>query len=195
MARRIGDRGVDRVSGFRGLELHGGAGWIRRAVVGLDLGVAVAHEVFRREIHGPAMRGMAVRGARPRGDPATAVREAENPHAGGVLPGHQVVVPAVLAEAEQHGGVLDAGAVVDNSHRQACFRRLGRVICGPAVECANGDADAGGAGPARVLQSLGEDIVESGCEEPCDALERAVVDPGADRPGGRNGGVSHARPP
>ena len=195
VARCTGDRGADHFRGYRGLELHGGAGWIGRAVVVPDLGVAPAHEVFRLEIHGPALPDVAVRRARPRGDPAAAVREAENPHAGGVLAGHQVVAPAVLAEAQQDRGVLDACAVVGNGHRQGFFGRIGRAVVGLAVVCGDGDADAGGAGPAGVLKSLREDVVESGCEEPRDALERAVVDPGADGRGGRIGGVCHVGSP
>ena len=138
------------------------------------------------------MPDMAVRRARPRGDPAAAVSEAQYPHAGGVLAGHQVVAPAVLAEAQQDRGVLDAGAVVGDGHGQGCFGRLGRAVGGLANGCADGDAAAGGAGSACVLQSLDENFVESGCKESRDALQRAVVDPGANGRGGRIGCVCHA---
>ena len=122
VARRTGDRGADHVGGLGGLELHGGAGWIGGAVVVPDVGVAPAHEVFGLKIDRPAMPDMAVRRACPRGDPAAAVREAEDSHARGVLAGHQILAPAVLAEAQQDRGVVDAGAVVGDGHREARFR-------------------------------------------------------------------------
>ena len=74
---------------------------------------------------------------------------------------HKVVGPAVLAEAQQNGGVVDAGAVVGDGHREARFGRLGRVA-GGLGQCLHGDVDSGGSGAARVLQGFEEDFDRGG---------------------------------
>ena len=127
VTRRTGEGGADHVGGLGSLEPYGRAGWIGRAVVAPHQGVAPAGEVFRFEVHEPTLPGRAVGRACARRYPAAVVGKAQDPHAGGVLAGHKVVIPAVLAEAQQDGGVLDAGAVVGDGHRKARFGRLGRA--------------------------------------------------------------------
>ena len=107
-------------------------------------------------------------------------REAQHAHAGGILAAYQVLAPAILAERQQDGGIGDAGAVV-----------VTVTVRGPvSAGAGDGDADPRGAGPAAVLQGLGEDIRERGGERPRDAPDGAVVNAGAD---GR--GVVHVRSP
>ena len=61
---------------------------------------------------------------------------------GGVLAADEVVGPAILAEAQQDGGIGDAGAVVGDGDGEARFaaRLVGKR--------ADGDADPGGAAAA-----------------------------------------------
>ena len=78
----------------------------------MDFGLGVAQEMFRGQIDPPAGHGVAIRRARPRRHGAAAARQAGEAEAGGVLAPDQVVGPAVLAEAQEDGGVGDAAAVV-----------------------------------------------------------------------------------
>ena len=194
VARGTGERGADHVGRLRGLEPYSCAGRIGRAVVASDQGFALAREVLRREVHGPALPGMAVVRTWARGYPAASVCEAQDPHARGVFAGHKVVGPAVLAEAQQDRGVLDAGAVVGDGHRKARFGRLGRVAGGLA-QCLHGDADSGGPGAARVLQDFEEYLDRAGSPELRNAFERALVDPGANGRSRPIGVVGHAESP
>ena len=168
------------VLGLGGLERDGGAVWPGRAVVRVNLGRGLAEEMLRRKLDVPSGRSRTIGAARPGGDRAAAPREAQHAHAGGILAAHQVLAPAVLAERQQDGGIGDAGAVVGHGDGQ-----------GPGIGGAGeGNADPRGAGPAAVLQGLGEDIRERGGERPRDAPDGAVVNAGAD---GR--GVVHVRSP
>ena len=78
----------------------------------MDGGLGLAQEMFRGEIDAPAGHGAAIRRARPRRHGAAAARQAGEAEAGSVLAADQVVGPAVLAEAQEDGGICDAAAVV-----------------------------------------------------------------------------------
>ena len=118
-----------------------------------------------REVDAPAGNGAAVGSTGPGGDGAAPAREAQHPHPGRVLGGHQRLAPAVLAEREEDGRVGDAGPVVGDGHRE-----------GAALGAGDDDAHPRGIGPAGVLQELGEDVAERRGEGPRDALQGAVVD-------------------
>ena len=167
--------------GLRRLEADGGAVRPGRGVVGLHLGLRLAQEMLGGEVDPPTRHGFAVRAPGPGRDGAAAPREAEHAHPGGVLAADQVLVPAVLAERQQHGGLGDAGAVVRDRDGQ-----------GAGLGAADGDADAGGAAPAAVLKSLGEGVREPGGIHPRDAADGALMDAGAD---GGGGGIVHGRSP
>ena len=158
------------VLGLGRLERDGGAARPGRGFVGMHLGLGLAQEMLRREVDAPSGRGRTIGVAWPRRDRAAAPREAQHAHAGRVLAAHQFLAPAVLAERQQDGGIGDAGAVVGHGDGQGAG--IGRA--------GDGDADPGGAGPAAVLQGLGEDIRERGGERPRDAPDGAVVNAGAD---------------
>ena len=161
------DRAADflGILGLRGLEGDGGALGPGRGVVRLHLRLGLAQEMIGRELDAPAGRSRTVRVAGPRRDRAAAPREAEHSHAGGVLAADEVLVPAVLAERQQDGGIDDAGAVVgDGDGERTGFGGTG-----------DGDADPGRAGPACVLQRLGEDIERPGGKGAGDASDGAVV--------------------
>ena len=135
---RIADRG----GGFGGFERYRRAMRERRAVIGVNPGLRLTQEMFRGEIDPPAGQGMAVRRTRPRGDRAAAARQARETEPGGVLAADEVVGPAILAEAQQDGGIGDAGAVVGDGDGETRFaaRLVGKR--------ADGDADPGGAAAA-----------------------------------------------
>ena len=174
LADRIGVLGLGRLEG------DGGPAGIWRGVVGLNLRLGLAEKMLRQELDTPSGRRFAVRGARPGRDGAAAPREAEHPHAGGVLSRHQVLVPAVLAERQQDARVDDAGAVVGHGDGE-------RAGIGRAGE---GNAHPRGAGTTCVLQDLCKRIGQGGGERPRDAPDGAFVNAGAD---GR--GVVHVRSP
>ena len=135
---RIADRGGDLCR----LERYRRPVRERRAVIGVNLGLRLTQEMFRGEIDPPAGQGIAVRRTRPRGDRAAAARQARETEAGGVLAADEVVGPAILAEAQQDGGIGDAGAVVGDGDGETRFaaRLVGKR--------ADGDADPGGAAAA-----------------------------------------------
>ena len=157
-----------------GLGDEGDRGAVRRgrAVVGQDRGLVAAEEGVRGELDAPARAAASVRQAEARGDGAAAPRERVDADPGRVLGGGDGLVPAALAEGEQQGGVGDAGAVVGAGDEVAAM-----------PERRDGDVEGGGAAAARVLQELGEGVVLGRVEEPGDAVDRAVGDPGADRGG------------
>ena len=132
----------DRGGGFGGLERYRRPVRERRAVIGVDLGLRLAQEMFRREFDAPARQGMAVRRPRARGDRAAAARQAGETEAGGVLAADQVVGPAILADAQQDGGIGDAGSVVGNGDGET------RFAARPVGKRADGNADPGGAAAA-----------------------------------------------
>ena len=92
-----------------------------------------------------------------------------------------VLVPAALAEGEQHGRVGDAVAVVADSDADGG----GSLVL---LDDLRDDCDAGGAAAARVLDQLGERLGEPGIEEAGDAVDGAVVDAGPDRAGDTRAG-------
>ena len=104
-----------------------------QAVIGADFGLRLTQEMFRGEIDPPAGQGMAVRRTRPRGDRAAAARQARETEAGGVLAADEVVGPAILAEAQQDGGIGDAGAVVGDGDGETEFRRTGWSVSVPTA--------------------------------------------------------------
>ena len=168
------------VLGLGRLEGDGGPAGIWRGVVGLNFRLGLAEKMRRQKLDTPSGRGLTVRGARPGRDGAAAPREAEHPHAGGVLSRHQVLAPAVLAERQQDGRVHDSGAVVGHGDGEGAG--IGRA--------GDGNADPRGAGTAGVLQGFREHLADAGGEGPRDAPDGAVVNAGAD---GRS--VVHVRSP
>ena len=147
---------------------------------------ASAQEMFRGEIDPPTRLGLAVRRSWPRRYRTTAARQARETEAGGVLAPDQVVGPAVLAEAQEDGGIGDAAAVVGDGDGETGF--AGRSI----GERGDGDPHLRGVGTTAVLQRLGHDIRKRAGVNPRDPPDGAVVDAGADRPGGRTGNLGHA---
>ena len=122
---------------------------VGRGVVEPHFGVLLAQEMRRCENDAPAGRGVAVWSPGPGCYRAAAPREAQESHAGGVFAVDQVLVPAVLAERQQDGGIGDAGAVVRDGYGQ------GDLAGGAA---ADGDPDPARAGSASVLQRFGENV-------------------------------------
>ena len=152
----------------------------RRAVAGANLGFPLPQKMRGREIDGPAGRGLPVRGTGPRGDGAAAARQAGETEAGGVLATDQVRVPSVLAEAQQHGGISNARAIVGDGDGEGRPARSGGAVCRVLVQGGDRNTHARGAGAAAVLERFEEDVGESGCVNPGDAPDGAVVDAGAD---------------
>ena len=112
------------------------------------------------------------------------------PEPGGVLAADQIVGPAVLAEAQQHGGIGDADAVVGDSDRE---RRLGRRVGVFVVGTLDRNTHPRGAGAAGVLEKLCEDLREGGGIGAGDAPDGALVDAGTDRAGREMDGTGHGR--
>ena len=172
------DASADGLGVIGRAERDGGAVRVGRGVVGVDFGFGLAEKMLGREVDAPARGGLAVRRARAGRDGAAAPREAEHAHTGRVLAAHQVLAPAVLGERQQDTRVGDAGAVVGHGHG------------GVALGAGDGDMDPPGAGPAGVLQNLGEGVGECRGKHPGDALDGGLVDACAD---GRR--VVHVRSP
>ena len=137
----------------------------------MDVGAVVAEEVLRGEVDAP---WVVVITAAPRRDRTAAAREAEQPHAGGVLAAHEVLAPPVRPEGEQDVRRDDARAVVVDDDGVADLDGVARER----------DADTRGAGAAGVLEELGEDIAEGCAEHARHAAKGVGVDVGAD--GGRS---------
>ena len=184
--RGVGGGAADRGDRLRRREGDRRAVRERRGVVGKDGGLGLAQEVLRRERDAPAGHGLPVRGARARGDGAAPAREAGEAEARRVLAPDELLRPAVLAEAQQHGGIGDALAVVGDRDRDAGLVAVLRIIVRE-----DRDADARGAGPAGVLQGLGQDLGEGGGVGAGDAPDGAFVDSGADRRARRCGTGVH----
>ena len=113
---------------------------IGRLIVGMHLCLGFPEKVLGRQLDPPAGRHLPLRRTRPGRDHAVAPREAGEAETGGVLAAHQRVVPAVLAEAEQHGGIGNAGPVVGNGDGE---RRLARPVGDRGrLRCGRGKGDA-----------------------------------------------------
>ena len=193
--QRVVPRGVlgrvaDGGEGFARLERNRRATGVRCAIVGPDLGVRLPEKMFRREIDAPARHGVAVGRARARGHGAAAAGEAGEAEPGGVLAPDQIVGPAVLAEAQQHGGIGDAAAVVGDGDRRLRLAVRGVLPGGGALDR---NTHPRCAGAARVLEKLGEDLREGGGIGAGDAPDGALVDAGPDRPGRGIGRTGHGR--
>ena len=174
-------RVADRGQGFGRLERNRRAVRERGLLIGPNLGVGLPEEVLGHELDAPAGYNLPVERTRPGRDGAVAARQAGEAEAGGVLATDRRVVPAVLAEAQQHGGIGDAGAVVgdrDGGWRLACASGdPGGEVGGGG----NGNADARGTGAAAVLQGLDENLGQGGGVDAGDPFDGALVDAGADR--------------
>ena len=185
---------ADGGGGFRSLERNRRAVRKRgspgsgpgQAVIGMDGGLGLPQEMFRGEIDPPTRLGLAVRRSWPRRYRTTAAGQAREAEAGGVLAPDQVVGPAVLAEAQEDGWIGDAAAVVGDGDGETGF--AGRSI----GERGDGDPHLRGVGTTAVLQRLGHDIRKRAGVNPGDPPDGAVVDAGADRPGGRTRNLGHA---
>ena len=134
-----------------------------------------------REQHPPARLGRFAPHARAHN--ATAPRERQEPHAGGILAFGRAGIPARFAKGQQYRRIGDTGAVVDDGDDPVALE-LGR-------DALDGDVDAPGAGAAGVLEQLGEDIAEARIEELRHAAERALVNSRPDGRRGRFGGTVH----
>ena len=185
---------ADGGGGFRGLERDRRAVRKRcapgsspgQAVIGADFGFRLAQKMLRCEIDPPTGLGLAVGRPWPRRYRTTTARQAGETEAGGVLAPDQVLAPAVLAEAEQDSGIGDADAVVGDGDGET------GLAGGLIGERADGDPHPRGVGTTAVLQRLGHDIRKRAGVNPRDPPDGAVVDAGADRPGGRTGNLGHA---
>ena len=119
----------------------------------------------------------------------TTVRQAGETEAGGVLAPDQVLAPAVLAEAEQDSGIGDAGAVVgDGDGETGLAARIDRRACrrrsAPTVASARRREFCNVS-----VMHIGESVAGV---NPRDALQRVVVDAGADIRRRRSGNLVHA---
>ena len=148
---------------------------------GGDGGLLLAEEAVRRERGAPAGTGVSGCGARPRGNHAAALRQRIDAHAGGVLAPRGVLVPAALAEGEQHGGIGDAGAVVGDGDADGG---------GSVGDGLGDDVEPRGAATAGILNHFRERIGEIRGKESGDAVDGAVVDARPDR-GGELGTIGH----
>ena len=176
-------RVADRGGGFGRLERNRRPIGIRRLIVGMDLGLGLAEKVLGFQLDPPAGHQFPVRRTRARGDGAVTARQAGEAEAGGILAPHQRVVPAVLAEAEQHGRIGDPRTVVGDGDGERGLARRGGDFVGPGDGSGNRNAHPRGAGAAAVLQGLGEDVGEGSGVDAGDPLHGGFVDAGADRPG------------
>ena len=125
----------------------------RRRIIDKDLGVRLSQEMRRCKHDPPTGRYGAAHGTR--GDGAAAAREAGEAEAGGVLALHQFAGPAVLAEAEQQGGIGDAAAVIGDGDGK--LRLVGGVVGNGALD---GDTDADSAGAAGVLEIVDDPLLD-----------------------------------
>ena len=153
----------------------------RRSVIGADLGLGFAEKMPGLQVHRPAGQVIATAGTGPRGDGAAAARQAGEADAGGVLAPDQLLVPAVLAEAQQDGRVGDTGAVIGDGDGEERFPRSGGAAGRIFVQGGDRNMHARGAGATAVLERFEEDVGKCRCVNPGDAPHGAVVDPGADR--------------
>ena len=172
---------ADRGGGLGRLERNRRSVRKRRGLVAMDRGIGVAQKVLRRQRDPPAGKDLPAGRTRPGRDGAVAACQAGEAEAGGILAPHQVVGPAVLAEAQQHGGIGDPLPVVGDGDGERC-------LAGPGHR----NADARGAGPPRILQSLREDVGQGAAIGARDPLDGALVDARADRRRGRIGRRVHA---
>ena len=145
-------RVADRGGGFGRLERNRRPIGIRRLIVGMDLGLGLAEKVLGFQLDPPAGHQFPVRRTRARGDGAVTARQAGEAEAGGILAPHQRVVPAVLAEAEQHGRIGDPRTVVGDGDGERGLARRGGDFVGPGDRSGNRNAHPRGAGAAAVLQ-------------------------------------------
>ena len=114
MAGGVLGRVADGRDGFGRFERNRRPTGIRRPIVGMHLGLGFAQEMRRFQLDAPAGHHRPVRRTRPGRDGAVAARQAGEAETGGVLAPDRCVVPAVLAETQQDGGIGDPRAVVGN---------------------------------------------------------------------------------
>ena len=126
---RIGGRRAQRVQRLLGHERHAGAVRFGRGVVGKEVGVGLAGEMFGLKFHPPGRSVADGAQARARGHLATALGQAQQAHPGGVLRAGHAAVPVGFAEAEQHRGIGDAVAVVaDGDLEPKALRRSEALV-------------------------------------------------------------------
>ena len=147
----------------------------------MHLGLGVTEKVSGHQLHLPARRGLAVRRTRPGRDGAVSARQAGEAESGGILAPHKGVVPAVLAEAQQDGGIGDPRAVVGNGDGERRLARRGGDLVRPCGGSGNRNAHPRGAGAAAVLEGFGEDVGKRGGIDARDPLHGGFVNAGADR--------------
>ena len=174
-------RVADRGGGFGGLERNRRPIGIRRLVVSMHLGLGLTEKVPGHQLHLPARRGLAGRRTRPGRDGAVAARQAGEAETGGVLAPDRCVVPAVLAEAQQDGGIGDPRAVVGNGDGERRLVRRGGDFVQPGCGSGNRNAHPRGVGAAAVLEGFGEDVGEGCGIDAGDPFDGALVNAGADR--------------
>ena len=163
--------------------IQSGAGCHR----GVNLGLRLTQEMFRGEIDPPAGQGMAVRRTRPRGDTVQPRRDRlakPKPAASSrrTRSSDQPFSPKLRRTA---GSAMPTAVVGDDDGEAGL---AGRLI----GERADGDPHPRGVGTTAVLQRLGHDIRKRAGVNPRDPPDGAVMDAGADRPGGRTGNLGHA---
>ena len=152
------------------------------------------HPLFPENAPAPgrpsSRQGLAVRRTRARGHGAATARQAGEAEARRVLAPDQLVRPAVLAEAQQHGRVGDARPVVGD-----CYGECESPVSRRVAPTADGYADPRGVSPATVLQSFQKGVGEPAAIGAGDPADGALVEARPDGRRARQGGGFMREPP